>query len=67
MLESLRQKGPGAALNPSGETPLPAGTAMLEDPRLWSIVRKLLEDPDFFARVVKLMDRPLTSVEKTER
>ena len=52
-LEALRKAGPGA-LRKTPPPQQPAGIELLADPRLWTIVTKLVSDPAFFAEVEKL-------------
>ncbi len=56
-MESLRLKGPGAIVKkPRGKSRTKTPMAMLDDPRLWSIVRKLLAHSELFAAVDKLAE-----------
>jgi transcriptional regulator with XRE-family HTH domain len=52
-LVAARKAGP-AALRTRKAEPGRAGTEVLEDPRLWAIVKRLVTDPTFFAEVEKL-------------
>ena len=52
-LQAARKAGRGA-LGAGKAHPRRAGAEMLEDPRLWAIVSRLVKDPTFFAEVEKL-------------
>lgn len=54
-MKTLEATGPsGIKRKPSSKTPAATGVLLLADPRLWSIVRKLVSHPEFFAKVEKL-------------
>jgi transcriptional regulator with XRE-family HTH domain len=52
-LEAARKAGAGALRSPKAESHR-TGTDVLEDPRLWAIVKRLVTDPKFLAEVEKL-------------
>src|SRR4249920_173201 len=52
-LEAARKAGPGALRRRKAE-PDRTGAELLDDPRLWAIVKRLVTDPNFFVEVEKL-------------
>jgi hypothetical protein len=56
-LVELRTRGPSAITRkPRGKAPK-SGMALLAEPRLWTVVRKLLAHPDFFAEVERSAEK----------
>jgi DNA-binding XRE family transcriptional regulator len=56
-LEALRREGPNAVpRKPRGKRPA-GGLDLLADPRLWTLVRKLLAHPALFAEAEKIAER----------
>ena len=55
-LEAARKAGPGA-LRTQKAVPAPTGIDVLEDPRLWAVVKRLVTDPKFLDEVEKLAKR----------
>jgi predicted transcriptional regulator len=55
-LQAARKAGAGAVRSMKAE-PDRTGTEVLEDPRLWAIVKRLVNDPKFFAEVEKLANK----------
>jgi transcriptional regulator with XRE-family HTH domain len=54
-MEKLRAAGPDAVPRaPRGKAKGVTGSARLDDPELWEIVRKLCDHPAFFEQVAKL-------------
>jgi transcriptional regulator with XRE-family HTH domain len=53
-LEALRRAGPEAA---RAKKTAPSGTALLDEPRLWTVFRKLLAHPELFAKVEELAEK----------
>jgi transcriptional regulator with XRE-family HTH domain len=57
-LQAVRLAGPGAIKRkPRGKKQQPTGVALLADPRLWTIVRKLVTHPDLVAEVERLAEK----------
>lgn len=55
-LLELAKAGPAAIPRRGRSAKAPIGLDLLADPRLWSVVRKLLAHPDLMAQVEKLAD-----------
>lgn len=56
-MEALRKEGPSAIVKkPIGKRAKKTPMALLDDARLWTIVRKLLAHPELFAKVEKLSE-----------
>jgi transcriptional regulator with XRE-family HTH domain len=55
-LEALKAKGPGAIPRKSRGRATATGIALLADPRLWAIVRKLTAYPELLREVEKLAE-----------
>jgi transcriptional regulator with XRE-family HTH domain len=56
-LEALQKAGPGAIVRKAKRAKAPSGIELLGDPRLWTIVRKLLAHPEFFGEVERLGEK----------
>ena len=58
-LQAARLAGPGAIKRkPRGKkAPPPSGMALLADPRLWTIVRKLVAHPELVTEVERLAEK----------
>lgn len=56
-LEALQKAGPGAIPRKSRGKGAVTGIALLGEPRLWTIVRKLTAHPQFFREVEQLGER----------
>jgi len=56
-LESIRRTGPSAVLRKPRAKKAPTGLSLLADPRLWTIVRKLVAHPDFLTEVERLAEK----------
>lgn len=57
MMEALRKKGPDAIVRAPRGKAKKTGLQLLDEPRLWEVVRKLLEHPELFAQVAKLAEK----------
>lgn len=57
-MRKLESTGPAAIKKkPRGKTKSATGVALLHDPALWALVRKLLAHPELFRQAVQLADK----------